>query len=75
MIRNRGSIDVLEKRWTVAVRDVTEERKAKKKRPAEEIESEIKTLSDSDLREVLKMLPLSQVKHLINKLHRQSDDF
>ena len=75
VIRNRGSIDVLEKRWTVAVRGVTEERKAKKKRPAEEIESEIKTLSDSDLREVLKMLPLSQVKHLINKLHRQSDDF
>jgi hypothetical protein len=49
------------------------ERKAKKKRPAREIELEIDSLSDSELRKVLEMLPLSQIRRLVGKLDSKTD--
>lgn len=74
VIRNRASIDGFDKQWSIAVRKVATERKAKKKRPAREIAAEIGLIPVSDLREILEMLPLSQIKHLISKLDRDTKD-
>jgi len=73
VIRNRKGIDEFERKWNKAIRKIASERKAKSKRPGQELKSKIAAFSEAEMRELLSRLPPSQVEHLANELQRERD--
>ncbi|ELP32915.1 hypothetical protein [Rhodopirellula baltica] len=71
VIRNRKGIDQFERDWRTAARKVAAERKANTNRSDQEVETTITALSESEMRQLLGMLPPSQVELLAGQLQRE----
>ena len=74
VIRNRSEIEELVAKWEKAIKEVADERKAKSQSPIGVIDAMIEGLSDIKIREMLHLLPPSQIRHLVGQIEAKADD-
>ncbi|WP_436717761.1 hypothetical protein U8335_13840 [Roseiconus lacunae] len=73
VIRNRTSLDKLDSRWVTARHQVSKERKSKTLRPNDKLSKQVDSLSETQVRQLIQMLPPRDVMRLIKKFDHPTE--